>query len=95
MNKRKKYIAVAVSEVYWNINEGRETPREIQLCICSVPITSAGLDFAERRLSLDSWCQQETARSYEHLSAAGGYEPRSVRAFPDITPGAENSKAFP
>lgn len=81
--------------MYKNINEGRETPSEIQLCICSVPITSAGLDLAKWQLSLGSWCQQETASSYEHLSAAGRYEPHSVQAFPDITSGAENSKAFP
>lgn len=91
----KKYAATVISELYKNINEGRETTRGVQLCIFSVPITRAGLDFAKWHLSLTAAVIRRLPGATNTFQQQEAISHGSVQAFHDISSSGESSKAFP
>lgn len=91
----KMYAAIVISELYENINEGREATRGVQLCIFSVPITRAGLHFAKWRLSLTAAVIRRLPGATNTFQQQEAISHGSVQALHDIAFSGESSKPFP
>lgn len=91
----KKYAAIVISELYENINEGREIKTGVQLCIFSGLITIAELEFAKWRLSLTAAVIRRLPEATNTFQQQEAFSHGSEQAFHDIAFSGESSKVFP